>query len=149
MFMCLKIFTLAFLLFLTGVALGSSLEDEIANDPLGRGYSGMTDEQILTSLNTKDRSRNRATMTASEVANEIDIGEFNALSNASEAKIWNVLHLGTINPFGIEVTIFVNAFGGGSTTITNLRAARVVSISRKQELRMGRVKIGQIEDARP
>ena len=32
-----------------------SLKDELTNDPLGRGYSSMTDEQIVTSLTTKDR----------------------------------------------------------------------------------------------
>jgi hypothetical protein len=32
------------------------LIDELANDPLTRGYSGMTDEQAANSLNTKNRT---------------------------------------------------------------------------------------------
>ena len=32
-----------------------TLADEVANDPLVRGYSGMTDQQIADSLNTVDR----------------------------------------------------------------------------------------------
>ena len=32
-----------------------ALADEINIDPLGRGYSGMTDQQIADSLNTVDR----------------------------------------------------------------------------------------------
>lgn len=33
------------------------LRDEIANDPLGRGYAAMTDGQREASLNTKDRTK--------------------------------------------------------------------------------------------
>lgn len=31
------------------------LLDELVSDPLARGYAGMTDRQVVTSLNTKDR----------------------------------------------------------------------------------------------
>ena len=34
----------------------SALSDEFDNDPLARGYVGMTDEQAVVSLNTKNRS---------------------------------------------------------------------------------------------
>ena len=33
-----------------------TLGDELENDPLGRVYSGMSNEQIVDSLNTQDRS---------------------------------------------------------------------------------------------
>lgn len=48
------------------------LEDEIAKDPLGRGYSAMTDLQLLDSLNTADRGRNRTSMTGREVKAAVD-----------------------------------------------------------------------------
>ena len=32
------------------------LRTELASDPLGRGYAAMTDEQVASSLNTKDRT---------------------------------------------------------------------------------------------
>lgn len=32
------------------------LLDELVSDPLGRSYAGMTDRQVVTSLNTKDRN---------------------------------------------------------------------------------------------
>ena len=35
------------------------LSDELANDPLGRGYAGMTDAQAATDLNTVYRTRYR------------------------------------------------------------------------------------------
>ena len=34
-----------------------SLRDELTNDPLGRGYAGMTDEQAAASLNTANRDQ--------------------------------------------------------------------------------------------
>lgn len=115
----------------------SVLSDELTNDPLVRGYSGMTDQEAADDFNTAYRSRNRATMTASEVANAIDSTEFTALSAGDTQEIWNWLHLGELNPFGIEATRFIAIFGGGSATITSLQADRVESISRAQELGLG------------
>ena len=124
----------------------SILSDEISGDPLGRGYSGMSDAEIVTSLNTVDRTQNRSSMTASEVLNAIDIAEWNALSDADQQKIWDVLHIRGINPFGVEATIFVAVFGAGSDTITALQAARVTTVSRATELGIGFVKLGHVQE---
>ena len=39
-----------------------TLKDELANDPLGIGYAGMTNAEIEVSLNTKNRTRLVTTM---------------------------------------------------------------------------------------
>lgn len=123
----------------------SALQEEITNDPLARGYSGFTDQQLVDSLNTVNRTRNRATMTASEVANQIDVAEFNALLAADKQEIWDVVHIvGGLNPFGVEATIFQNVFGGGSATIANLQAARVENISRGVEIGAGFITLKKI-----
>jgi len=114
-----------------------SLASEIADDPLGRGYSSMSEQEIADDMNTVYRQRPRDTMTSSEVANAIDPAEFIGLTNAQEQEIWNWLHLGVLNPFGIEATRFTAIFGGGSTTITALQAMRQESISRATELGLG------------
>lgn len=119
------------------------LQDEITNDPLGRDYAGMTDQQLVDSGYVLNRTRNRLVMSGSEVANQIDVGEFNGLTAGNEAKIWNVLHLGEINPFGIEATIFQNVFGA-SATVNNLQAARVESIGRWEEIGVGNVTLRTI-----
>ncbi len=124
------------------------LKDELVNDPLGRGYSGMTDEQASNSLNVVNRTKNKTSMTGSEVANAVDIGEFNALSAGDEQLIWNVIHIGDIDPFGVEATIFTNVFGMGSATITSLAAARKIPVSRAQELNLGRIGPGLVTEAR-
>jgi len=79
-------------------------------------------------------------MTASQVANQIDVVELNALTADQQVRVWNVLHLGEINPFGVEVTLLEDIFGP-STTITNLKTARIERISRAQEIRIGKVSL--------
>lgn len=124
------------------------LKNEIATDPLTRGYSGMTNAQIAASLNTANRTRNRTSMTASEVLNAISVTEFNVLTAANKQLVWDLVHLGTLNPFGVEATLFTNIFGGGSTTISTLAGLRSQSISRATELGLGVVSEGLVAEAK-
>ena len=124
------------------------LKSELNADPLGRTYSSMSAEQAATDLNTVYRTTNKVTMSASEVANSIVVTEFNALSDSIQQRVWNILHLGTINPFGIEATLLTNAFGGGSGTIIALAAARKNDVSRAVELGLGLVWPGEVNQAR-
>ena len=124
------------------------LKDEIDTDPLGRTYSGMSDQEVADDMNTEYRSKNKGSMPATEVANSIDASEWSALSVDEKREIWDVLHMGSdLNPFGIEATIFNNVFGA-STTITALQASRVEDISRGVELGFGHIKVGHVEMAR-
>lgn len=125
-----------------------TLWTEINTDPLGRGYSGMTNASITGNLNTANRSVNKTTMTSTEVINAIKASEFNALSTASAQRIWDTLHLGVLNPFGIEATIFTGVFGAGASTIATLQALRVANISRAQEIGLGSVAEGQVVKAK-
>lgn len=111
----------------------ADLKDEVTNDPLGRGYAGMDDVAAADDLNTAYRTRNRATMTASEVYNAIDQTEWAALTADQRQELWNILHLGEVNPFGLEAARFQSIFGAGAT-LTVLQAARLESITRAQEL---------------
>lgn len=126
----------------------SKLKDELTDDPLARGYSGMSDTAAAVDLNTAYREQDRTTMTGSEVLNAVDMPEYEALTDANNDKLWQVLHLGTINPFGVEATLLIAIFGAESDTITALAAARKTMISRATELGLGRVKAGYIQAAR-
>lgn len=123
------------------------LKDELANDPLTRGYASMTDETAADDLNSVYRSRDRTSMTASEVLNAVDNAEYTALANAAKDRLWQLLGIGDLNPFGVEATLMQSIFGAGAT-ITALAAARVESITRAQELGLSPVKVGQVEEAR-
>ena len=125
------------------------LKAELDADPLSRGYSGMSDVEAATSLNdTVDRNVNKATMTASEVLNAVVPAEFNALTEAEQTRIWSLLGIGTLNPFGVEATLLTAAFGAGSATIVALAGLRKDTVSRATELGLGFVAPGHVENAR-
>lgn len=141
---------LVLLLSLTGLAYGQLCE-EITLDPLGRGYSGMTDEQLSIDLNTVYRTRERTLMSAGEIMEAIDGLEFAALSAANKKRVDRVLGLGAeiiIGPGNNHNAVQeLLVFGGGSTTVANLVALRNVAITRANELNV-RARVGEVEDAR-
>ncbi len=125
----------------------------------------MTDEQVADVLNTvhpapDTRTRNRTSMTGDEIAQQADPAEFNALddgsaNNTADVKGHWLALCGreTIDPFAAaNVQLVVSIFGNPSTTLTNLNAARVESITRAVELGLpllkGRLLIGYITAAR-
>jgi len=124
------------------------LKTEIDADPLTRGYAGMTDAQVKADGHTKYRTRNKTSLTGSEVLNAIDKTEFNSKTDAQKQQVWDLVHLGSLNPFGIEASLMVDIFGGGSVTIVALQALRVESISRWEELSLGNVREGHIQKVR-
>jgi len=124
------------------------LAAELSDDPLVVGYAGMTDAEAAVSLNLANRTRPRSMLTASEVFNAIAIGEWTVLTDAQQERIWDVLHIGDINPFGNEATIFIDVFGSFSDTIEALGKIRQEAISRATELGLGHVKTGYVQRAR-
>jgi len=111
------------------------LRTELINDPLPRGYALMTDAQVVDSLrNVFDRSRIKSRMDSSEIWQSVDIAEFNALTDVKQRNIMALLGFGSLNPQGKEASLFVSYFGGGSSTVTALQAARTESINRAVEL---------------
>lgn len=130
--------------------MSDELRDELLNDPLARGYSGMDDQAASDDLNTVYRERNLTSMSSSEVYNAIDQAEWAALTVVDRQELWDILHLGTVNPFGREAQRFTAIFGGGSTTISALADARKEDITRAEELEGVRspMKSGYVEEAR-
>ncbi len=121
---------------------------EINDDPLGLSYSGMDDLTLTNSLNALTRSENKASMSASEIYNQIDETEWLALSDIERDEIWNIIHLGEVNPFGLEATRFVAIFPGAGPTLTALNASRVTPISRAHEIGLSFVSLGSVIAAR-
>jgi hypothetical protein len=115
------------------------LKDEINTDPLTRGYAGMSDLEIAVDLKVNYRQRNRDSMTGSEVLNAIVKSEYAALTDAEKDGVWQLIHLGELNPFGFETDLMVDIFGEVSATITALQAARKEATSREAELGLPRI----------
>jgi hypothetical protein len=124
------------------------LKDEITTDPLARSYSAMTDAQIANDLNTLYRLQSFDRLDASTVFNAIDKAEYNVLQDKSKIMIWNILHLGEINPFGLEAAIFSDIFGAGSQTITDLKLIRKTPQSRAAELGLPDICKGYVIDSK-
>lgn len=125
------------------------LRDEIVTDPLARGYAGMSDVDVAASLNTVDRERDRDALTGSEVMNAVDDDEWTLLSDAQRQTIWNLAHLGTINPFGMEARLMQSVFNEtDSPTIAVLAAMRKEPVSRAVELGLGWARPGNVAEAR-
>ncbi len=128
----------------------AALVDELTNDPLTRGYAGMTDQQVADSLNTKDRSRNLPEITGDAAFQATDSTEWAGLSDLNKQLWVGFCGRNSIDPFGsANVALVQNLFGGGSTTVANLQSLRTETISRGQELGFGAdVPVGHVEMAR-
>ncbi len=129
--------------------MAGDLRAELLADPLSRGYSTMSDQEAADDLNTEYRSRNRTSMTPTEVWQAIDITEFRAKADGDRRDVMGVLQFDSIDPFGNESALFQAIFGA-SATITALQAARVEAISRAVELEIRKlpVRAGHVEEAR-
>ena len=123
------------------------LYNELTTDPLGRGYSGMTNAEKAADLNTEYRQRDITAMSATDIFQNVDDAEYAALTDTQRQAFWGMLGMGTLNPWGQEAAIFIQLFGGGSDTIIALQAARVEAISRGVELGLGEVTEGAVEHA--
>lgn len=124
------------------------LNTELTTDPLSRGYAGMTDEQAAADLNTVYRQRNRTTMTGSELWENTDSTELDALTDTQRSQWISFCGIDSHDPFGMSASFGVSIFGGGSQTASNIGAARVESISRATELVGADVRVGDVQFAR-
>lgn len=131
--------------------MNQTLRTELLDDPLARGYAGMSDSAAAVDLNTKYRTRQRTQMDSAEIYENIDTAEFQGKTDAQKVYVRDILGLGT----GVHIgagskarNVFVAIFGGGSATIINLLAAATEAISRAEELGLGVITAGDVYRAR-
>ena len=127
----------------------AALKAEITTDPLARGYSGMTDQQVVDSLHVQDRSQNLASLTGDVMFQQTDATEFAALTDVKKQLWLAMCGRSDIDPFAPANVAFVQwVFGAGSATITALSAARKTTVDRATELGLGLVRVGEVQQAR-
>ena len=116
----------------------AALKTEIETDPLGRGYSGMTDEEVAESMNTVNRTKPRPTITGDDAFAATSATEFAALSD-SKQQLWMAwCARQSIDPFQSANVAFVQwVFGSGSDTVSELANVRQQPASRADELGLG------------
>ncbi len=127
-----------------------ALKAELDTDPLTRGYAGMTDEQVVTDLNTENRTRIKDSLTGAEIYSVTDGTEFAALTDAAKAQWLALCAIESIDPNNgtPAAALTTDLFGGGSTTQGALVALREETVSRAVEIGLGNVIIGDVQNAR-
>ena len=127
------------------------LHDELVDDPLGRGYSSMTDAEAAADLNSDYRTRTRTHLSSAEIYEATDTTEFQGKTDVQKVYVRDIWGLGSdvdVQPDSKARTVYVQIFGGGSVTISNLSAVLRTDISRAEELALGSVTPGDVERAR-
>lgn len=117
-----------------------ALAAELTNDPLGRGYAGMTPALAAASLNARNRpGPDRDTVPAYEILEAIVPAEWTSLSAAEKQRVQTIISAGTVNLKGANTRAMLGAaFGAGTTTRANLLALQAgPPISRAEELNLG------------
>jgi len=126
-----------------------TLKNELTDDPLGRGYAGMTDQQAATDLNTAYCEVTRERVETWEVIEATVASEWAALTANEKERYSTFIAAGVLNPSGANTkSAFAAMFGAGTQTRANLLALSVETISRADELEIGFVTAERVASAR-
>ena len=124
-----------------------ALKTELADDPLGR-YTGMTTAEVAASGHIKNRTIPKTSLSGDELFAATDATDWGSLT-AEKRQLWVSWCSTARDPWGTANVAFVKyIFGNTSTTVINLTSLRVNPASRWEELELGNVKAGHIEQAR-
>ena len=125
-----------------------ALKNELTTDPLGRGYSGMTDEAAADSLNTPNRQPDREALDSGLLVASIVRSEYDALAAAAKDYL-RLVALAQSLPLTVTLKGELGAiFGPGTQTRANLLALLKRSGSRAEELGLGFVTPSHVAGAR-
>ena len=110
------------------------LKTELAGVHPDTGAYDADDQLAADELNAVNRVLNKSSLTASEVFNAFVKADYEGLAAADQDRIWNILSMGILNPFGLEADVIADIFGNPSTTLTSLKAIRITNVSRAVEI---------------
>ena len=122
---------------------------ELTDDPLGRGYSGMTDEEAATDLNTVYREVNVTSVSGQDLVEATATLDYDALDAAQLQEYWGICGMGEIlvNATNTKNKLLA-MFGPGTDTRANLAVLQKTTISRTAELELGTVAVGHVQRVR-
>lgn len=141
------------------------LKSEIDSDPLGRNYSAMSDEQVALSLNNKDRSKTVHISSAellawaaadgrlASIKATIDGGVDDTAKSLAEAAYMMISRDGTSLDLSLadRVAMLDGLVAYGILSAddkSDLVSKSTASCSRAEELSLGRVRTGDVIQAR-
>ncbi len=126
-----------------------ALANELTDDPLTRGYSGMDDKAAADDLNTVYQKVPVETVDGGAILNATDEDEYEALPAVDRTE-WLALCavLGIDIAAGVAKGIEARLFGGGTQTRADLGALKTQDVSRAVELGFGVVTFNDVAEAR-
>ena len=129
------------------------LRTELADDPIPKGYSAMSDEEVAVSLNDDASGRTLPVdeFSSARIYEMVDTSEFNDLVASDKEVVERVFGLGEgidVSPSSKARAVLLNAFGAGTSSRTAMVAAVSRAVSRAEELGIGIVRVGHVQEAR-
>lgn len=113
------------------------------------GAYNVDDQLAADQLNVVNRSRNRTSMTGKEVKDQIKEADWISRTDAQKTQLLALFARDDLAPFGIDAIIFTDIMtGSADTSVADLAAYRVESISRAVELDFGVLSAANVHTAR-
>ena len=126
-----------------------TLTIELTEDPLSRGYSGMTDIEAAANLNTVNRTVDIEAVTGQDLFEAVLPAHYNALSAEFKQLFGIIVGMGTIMVNGTNTkAALIAMFTGATETLQALAALQTTQVSRAVELELGFVYPGHVQNAR-
>lgn len=126
-----------------------ALRTELTDDPLTRGYSGMTTEQVRVSLCTEDRPADVDSVSGQDIFEAVVPADYTALSVESKQLFGTIVGMGTIKVGGANTkAALANMFSGATATLAALVALQTRQVSRLVELGLPVPALSDIDKAR-
>jgi hypothetical protein len=131
-----------------------ALRNELDTDALAFGYSGMTDAQVVSAINSVNspygQTVTKSSLTGAEVFKATDSTEFDALTDAQRSEWLSLCAIQDLDPNNgtPAAATATRIFGGGSTTLASLQSLRDEVVSRAVQIGLGSVHVGDVQNAR-
>jgi len=106
-------------------------------------YNGMTDAETLAELIASNKQRNRSSVSGNEILEAIDPAALSALTGDALVKVMSIIGMDSVDPFGNAAQIFVDAFGAGSQTVTDLATIRTETVSRAEVIGINPIELSE------
>lgn len=127
----------------------AAIADEINADPLSRGYSAMSDQEVADSLNVVNRSVPVEEVPSSALIEATTTSDWTGVGATDREKYTQMITGGSINPSGPNTQSHIaDIFGDPSGTLANVVALASRAVSRAEEVGLGEVTFPDVNIAR-
>jgi hypothetical protein len=143
----MKYVILIFTLWISSIAVAADpkLCDEISLDPLGRGYAGMSLEQISADLQMPYRTRWKGCVDGNLMRDQITGADWLAIETDTLRDRLIAVLVGCVNPQGFARTRVIEILGSGES-LSNMAAVAQHHITRAEDIGVSDTRPGVIQE---